>query len=133
MVEEYLHWMVPDFTVHCCAIPASQLRWGEWPRQDHHADLFWDYCGPNGIEIPEQGTLHLHPQGQAKMGELLGLCTADGVQILVETHNDHVLKGIRLAVKNGSLKADDVRLCYFTPLKNVKVGSHCAGSRADGT
>jgi len=63
------------------------------------------------IENPEA---HLHPQGQVKMGELLGLCAADGVQILVETHSDHVLNGIRLAVKKGSLKADDVRLCYFT-------------------
>jgi predicted ATPase len=63
------------------------------------------------IENPEA---HLHPQGQAKMGELLGLCAADGVQVLVETHSDHLLNGIRLAVKKGSLLARDVRLCYFT-------------------
>lgn len=69
------------------------------------------------IENPEA---HLHPQGQVKMGELLGLCAADGVQILVESHSDHVLNGIRLAVKNGPLKADDVRLCYFT--RNVSSG-----------
>lgn len=62
------------------------------------------------IENPEA---HLHPQGQAKMGELLSLCAADGVQILVETHSDHVLNGIRLAVKKELLKASDVRLCYF--------------------
>jgi predicted ATPase len=63
------------------------------------------------IENPEA---HLHPQGQAKLGELLAICAADGVQILVETHSDHVLNGIRLAVKKDSLKADAVRLCYFT-------------------
>jgi predicted ATPase len=69
------------------------------------------------IENPEA---HLHPQGQAKVGELLALCAADGVQILVETHSDHVLNGIRLSVKNGSLNASDVRLCYFT--RNVSSG-----------
>lgn len=63
------------------------------------------------IENPEA---HLHPQGQAKIGELLALCAADGVQILVETHSDHVLNGIRLAVKRSLLRADNVRLCYFT-------------------
>jgi len=69
------------------------------------------------IENPEA---HLHPQGQAKIGELLGLCAADGVQILVETHSDHVLNGIRLAVKNGLMNAKDVRLCYFS--RNVSNG-----------
>ena len=69
------------------------------------------------IENPEA---HLHPQGQAKIGELLALCAADGVQILVETHSDHVLNGIRLAVKNGRMAANDVRLCYFT--RNVSTG-----------
>ncbi len=63
------------------------------------------------LENPEA---HLHPKGQAKLGELLALCAADGVQLLVETHSDHVLNGIRLAVKKGSVKATDVRLCYFT-------------------
>ncbi len=63
------------------------------------------------IENPEA---HLHPQGQAKMGELLALCATDGVQILVETHSDHVLNGIRLAVKNNHLETDDVKLNFFT-------------------
>lgn len=56
----------------------------------------------------------MHPQGQSKLGELLAICASDGVQVIVETHSDHVLNGIRLAVKKGNLKADEVRLCYFT-------------------
>lgn len=63
------------------------------------------------IENPEA---HLHPQGQAKLGELLAMCAADGVQIIVESHSDHVLNGIRLAVKKGTLASNNVRLCYFT-------------------
>ena len=69
------------------------------------------------IENPEA---HLHPQGQAKLGELLAICAADGVQIIVETHSDHVLNGIRLAVKKGALNANNVRLCYFT--RNIASG-----------
>lgn len=64
------------------------------------------------LENPEA---HLHPRGQAALGQLLARCAADGVQIIVETHSDHVLNGIRLAVKQEEgVKADDIALHYFT-------------------
>lgn len=63
------------------------------------------------LENPEA---HLHPNGQIKMGQLLGQCAADGVQIMVETHSDHILNGIRLAVKAKMLTPSQVSLNYFT-------------------
>jgi predicted ATPase len=62
------------------------------------------------LENPEA---HLHPQGQAALGELLARCAADGVQIIVETHSDHVLNGIRLAVKRKLIAESKVVLQYF--------------------
>ena len=62
------------------------------------------------IENPES---HLHPQGQAKMGELLAKAANDGVQIIVESHSDHLFNGIRIAVKNGAINKDDVSVFYF--------------------
>jgi predicted ATPase len=62
------------------------------------------------LENPEA---HLHPQGQAALGELLAKCSADGVQVIVETHSDHLLNGIRIASKNGSISKDDVALHFF--------------------
>ena len=35
-----------------------------------------------------------------------------GLQIFVETHSDHLLSGIRLAVKDGLLQPDDVALHF---------------------
>ncbi|CAE6706032.1 DUF3696 domain-containing protein [Paraburkholderia aspalathi] len=70
------------------------------------------------IENPEA---HLHPQGQVAMGLLLAACAADGVQVIVETHSDHVLNGIRLAVKNESLLPNKVKLCYFS--RDVELGA----------
>lgn len=69
------------------------------------------------LENPEA---HLHPQGQAALGRLLAQCAADGVQIVVETHSDHVLNGIRVAVKNKLVEADNVALHYFT--RNPETG-----------
>lgn len=63
------------------------------------------------LENPEA---HLHPRGQAALGTLLAKCAGDGVQILVETHSDHVLNGIRLAVKHGAISNTAVGLRHFT-------------------
>ena len=40
------------------------------------------------IENPEA---HLHPRGQSLMGEFLARTAACGIQVIVETHSDHVL------------------------------------------
>jgi predicted ATPase len=62
------------------------------------------------IENPEA---HLHPRGQARIAELLALAASCGIQVLIETHSDHVLNGIRLAVHDGKLSPEDVQLHFF--------------------
>jgi predicted ATPase len=47
------------------------------------------------VENPEA---HLHPSGQSAMGHFLARVASDGVQLVVETHSDHVINGIRRAV-----------------------------------
>jgi predicted ATPase len=47
------------------------------------------------------------------MGELLGLAASCGVQVVIETHSDHVLNGIRRTVHGGKLDPKDVQLHYF--------------------
>ena len=64
------------------------------------------------IENPE---VHLHPAGQARMGEFLAEVAAAGVQVMLETHSDHVLNGVRRAVRRGALAPDDVALHFFRP------------------
>ncbi len=68
---------------------------------------------PGTIILIENPEAHLHPKGQVKMGELLALAASGGVQVVIETHSDHVLNGIRLAVHGGKLDPKDVRLHYF--------------------
>ncbi|QTR53317.1 AAA family ATPase [Thiothrix unzii] len=69
------------------------------------------------LVILENPEAHLHPQGQTAMGRLLALAAASGVQVLVETHSDHLMDGIRLAVKEGLLDADNVAFHYLTKNK----------------
>lgn len=69
------------------------------------------------LENPEA---HLHPQGQATLGELVARCANDGVQVIVESHSDHLLNGVRLAVKRGLIKNGDVVLHFFS--RSVETG-----------
>lgn len=62
------------------------------------------------IENPE---VHLHPAGQALMGQFLAQAAHSGVQVIVETHSDHVLNGIRRTVKAGRLSSEKVVLHFF--------------------
>ena len=62
------------------------------------------------IENPES---HIHPRGQAELGKLIALTAMNDVQIIVETHSDHVLNGIRVAVREKELSEHKVVLFYF--------------------
>lgn len=62
------------------------------------------------LENPEA---HLHPRGQTRMAELAARAAAAGLQILVETHSDHFLDGVRIAVKEGLVAPDATRFHYF--------------------
>ncbi len=62
------------------------------------------------IENPE---VHLHPKAQQDIGTLLAKVAASGVQVIVETHADHVLNGVRLAAKTKAIKHDDVAVHFF--------------------
>jgi predicted ATPase len=74
---------------------------------------------PGALIIIENPEAHLHPKGQAKMGELVALAASCGIQVVVETHSDHVLNGIRLAVHGGKTNPDDVQLYYFQRLNKL--------------
>ena len=62
------------------------------------------------IENPES---HIHPRGQAELGKLIAKVAMNGVQVIVETHSDHILNGIRVAVKENEIEEDKVVLFYF--------------------
>lgn len=64
------------------------------------------------IDNPEA---HLHPSGQAKMGYFLARVAASGIQLIVETHSDHVLNGVRRAVRDGLLDSEKAAIHFFAP------------------
>lgn len=72
-------------------------------------------AAPSGaLLLLENPEAHLHPRGQFALGLLLSCCAADGVQIIVETHSDHVINGIRVAAKKQNISADAVAVHFFS-------------------
>ncbi|PTV62577.1 AAA family ATPase [Pseudomonas putida] len=61
-------------------------------------------CTPEGgyllIENPE---VHLHPAAQSMLGELLTMASTCGIQVILETHSDHIINGIRAHVKENNI------------------------------
>lgn len=62
------------------------------------------------LENPEA---HIHPAGQRALGELIALAGAGGVQLMVETHSDHILNGIRIAVKDKKIDSKNIKIAFF--------------------
>jgi predicted ATPase len=62
------------------------------------------------IENPEA---HLHPSAQSKMGYFLGVIANAGVKIIVETHSDHIINGIQIAVAKKVVNNNNVTINYF--------------------
>lgn len=43
--------------------------------------------------------MHLHPQAQSELALFLAQLSLSGVQVVLETHSDHIINGIRVATK----------------------------------
>jgi predicted ATPase len=65
------------------------------------------------IIIVDSPEAHLHPAAQSKMGFILSRFAASGQSIIVETHSDHLVNGVRLAVVEGTLAKDRVSVYFF--------------------
>ncbi|MFF8811120.1 AAA family ATPase [Streptomyces pactum] len=69
---------------------------------------------PESLILLENPEAHLHPKGQSRTAALLSAAAAAGAQLVVETHSDHVLNGVRIAVKQGVLQPQDTVVHYFS-------------------
>ncbi|MGO4289878.1 AAA family ATPase [Chitinophaga sp. RAB17] len=74
-------------------------------------------CKKGDLLIIENPEAHLHPSAQSKIGMLLALVAQNGVQVIIETHSDHVVNGIRVIIKGsqryGKVDSDLLRVHFF--------------------
>ena len=70
-------------------------------------------CFPNMAFIVENPEAHLHPSAQSNMGKFLALLAGCGVQVIVETHSEHIIDGARLQLAHEK-KTDSMRVHFFS-------------------
>ncbi|WP_394136260.1 DUF3696 domain-containing protein [Aliivibrio fischeri] len=68
---------------------------------------------PNGLVIIENPEAHLHPKGQSYLGRLIALTAMSGIQVIVETHSDHLLNGIRVATRLNEACSEGVTKVFY--------------------
>ncbi|WP_313552348.1 DUF3696 domain-containing protein [Pseudomonas sp.] len=86
-----------------------------------------------GILLVENPEAHLHPKGQTILGRIAAMAAMAGMQIVLETHSDHVIDGIRLAVKgNVNVSSDDIRILYLKKQKDESSHIQQIKIRTDG-
>lgn len=76
----------------------------------------------SGLIVPEGGMLivenpeaHLHAKAQSNMGYFLARMAAAGVRVIIETHSEHIVNGIRRMIVEGrtGMSADDMTIYFF--------------------
>ena len=62
------------------------------------------------IENPEA---HLHSKAQARLAQFLVKVAQTGVQVVLESHSEHILNGLRIAAKEGEVEPHKLNVLYF--------------------
>jgi predicted ATPase len=68
---------------------------------------------PGELIIIENPESHIHPRGQAELGKLIALTAQNDIQLIIETHSDHLVNGIRVAIKENPVLKDNAIIFYF--------------------
>ena len=78
-------------------------------------------AGEEQTVILDSPEAHLHPRAQSRVGRFLAQMAGSGAQMLIETHSDHVLNGVRIAVRDGLVRPEDTVIYFFTGLREAQV------------
>lgn len=70
-------------------------------------------AAPGQIVVVDSPEAHLHPSAQSAMGRMLAHFAASGLQVIIESHSDHLLSGVRLAVKEKVIDPSAASISFF--------------------
>lgn len=77
----------------------------------------------NSVLIVENPEAHLHPLSQSRLGNFLERIAVDGVQVILETHSEHIVDGCRIqAVKEN--QCENMKILFFEKKDNNSVCSN---------
>ena len=69
-------------------------------------------CTKGSLLIVENPEIHLHPKAQSKFIKFFSFLASRGLQIIIETHSDHIINGVRKEIKKKQINTEQVNV-YF--------------------
>lgn len=68
---------------------------------------------PGDLLIVENPEAHLHPHAQSIIAKFLTLVSLNDVQVIIESHSEHILNGLRIPVYDKIISSNDLNVLYF--------------------
>lgn len=75
-------------------------------------------CRKGSIFVVENPEIHLHPGAQSKLLEFFCYLAEKGLQIVIETHSDHIFNGVRKSIKKKEIAPQLVKIYFFIQDEN---------------
>lgn len=98
---------------------ASEPAQGNENEEEKIANWYQQKAQRGALLIVENPEAHLHPRGQTKLGIFLSKVASCGVQVIVETHSDHLVDGVRIAVKDQLIDHENTSFYYLDKKDNL--------------
>lgn len=124
-LDEWCNYIFPDVSIRVAKAGEQTYKIKERKDAATNVGFGITYALPilvSGLIIPEGGMLiienpeaHLHAKAQSNMGYFLARMAAAGVRVIIETHSEHIVNGIRRMIVEGKteMRHEDMTIYFF--------------------
>lgn len=71
----------------------------------------------NDLVIIENPEIHLHPKAQASLGVFFSFIANNGIQLIIETHCEHLINKVAYQIYNDEMNENDAVIHYKSSVK----------------
>ena len=137
-VNQWLNYLIPGNNVY--GLPSGEdnlmtLKFGRSGNRFHKSNVGFGIsfvlpiivagllAEKGDILIVENPELHLHPKAQSNLMCFFATVAASGVQVIIETHSDHIVNGMKKTIIDPDYKLgnDDGKIFFFGSDKSPQI------------
>lgn len=74
-------------------------------------------CRKDDLLLIENPEIHLHPKAQAKLGEFFTWIAEAGIQLIIETHSEHLINKVKYQIYKSELAAEKAIIYYKSSIQ----------------
>lgn len=70
-------------------------------------------CEKGSLFVIENPEIHLHPSAQSRLLDFFSFLASRGLQVVIETHSDHIFNGMRKNINSKRIRVEDTSVYFF--------------------